>query len=159
VSAHLNTLKNYNSGRFRPLDFIVFYVLPTAAATALVLRGASAPQALAAALMTALPLTALILSTALPVVLRAASPAPDKQSPSRVTLQFGREVTNNLFYGMLLSVLGTSAAFADLLASPGWPKHAADFLLYSLTLHLALTLLMTLTRLHAIAGKHFDNQD
>jgi len=40
VAAHLATLKNFDSGRYRPADFILFFILPAVAAASALFFGA-----------------------------------------------------------------------------------------------------------------------
>lgn len=159
IRAHVKTLKNYNSGRYRPLDFVTFYGLPLVVAAALAWAGAEAGTGLAGAVATAAPLTALVLSTVVGTVYKVAYRVHKERSSRTVARQFSAELVTNIFYAIAVSVLTTAAAVASLLSAGGRAKGPADFALFWLATHLGLTTLMALTRARVLIGKHCEEEE
>lgn len=153
VLAHVRTLKNYGSGRYRPADFLTFYAAPILAAVVVLSLKGPAGKETAAAVATAAPLAALVMSSLVATVYRIAHRAYRESSSRKVEKLFTAELVTNIFYAILVSVGATAAAVCSLVAGGGPVKLAADFALYAVALHLTLTVMLVLARARALVCK------
>ena len=167
IAAHLSTLRNYDSGRYRPADFILFFVIPAAAAFLALLVGTEQMNGLNTSLVLFAGLTGVAMVSALSLLLHLSSDAHGNacaQAPYSTTrLKLIKESHANISYTLLVSVLLAtavifSAAFEqhDGAGAPILLRQSATFVCFYLTANLALSLLMVLRRLSVLLGKHIE---
>lgn len=158
VLAHVRTMKNYGSGRYRPADFLTFYALPALAASCVLWLRGPAGKETATAVATSAPLAALVLASLVGTVYRIAHRVYRESSSRKVERHFTAELVTNIFYAILISVIATTAAVISL-AAGGVVKLAADFSLYAASLHLLLTVMMVVSRARALICKYCRDEE
>jgi hypothetical protein len=167
IAAHLRTLKNYDSGRYRPADFITFFGLPAAAALLALALGAEPGDGLNISLTLFAGLTGVSMVGALSLLLRLSSDAHanacSQTSFSSTRLKLIAESHANVSFALLVSVLlATAAIFSAVFAQPaGAPAPAvlsrsALFLCVYLAANLLLTIMMVLRRLSVLLQKQLE---
>jgi hypothetical protein len=167
VAAHLRTLKNYDSGRYRPADFIIFFVLPAAAALLTTALGAGPSDGLNTSLVLFAGLTGVAMVSALSVLLNLSSDAHGnacaQSSHSTTRLTLIKESHANISYALLASVLLATASISHAVFgqhaggdATALLKHSALFVCIYLAANLSLSLLMALKRLTVLLTKQLE---
>lgn len=167
VAAHLRTLRNYDSGRYRPADFILFFALPALAAGLALFAGTEQANGLHTSLVLFAGLNGVAMVSALSILLNLSSEAHANacaQAPYSATrLKLIKESHANISYTLLVSVLlATAAIFSaafeqhDGAGAPILLRRSATFVCFYLTANLALSLLMVLRRLSVLLGKQIE---
>lgn len=167
IAAHLHTLKNYDSGRYRPADFITFFVLPAAAALLATALGTGPSDGLSTSLVLFAGLTGVAMVSALSVLLNLSSDAHGNacaQAPHSATrLKLIRESHANISYTLLASVLlATASIFHAVFGqhaggdATAFLQRSATFLCIYLAANLSLSLLMVLRRLSVLLSKQLE---
>jgi hypothetical protein len=153
IKAHFSTLRNYGTGRIRPLDVAAFTLLPLVFAAARIYPGINTtPETIRILVLPALvmcPALALILST----IYRISTSYDCHRKQSRIEREFIKEIVSNIFYALLMAVLSSVAAFVSLIARSGALKLAADSFVLFLVASFFLALLMILNRTYVLISK------
>ena len=167
IAAHLNTLRNYDSGRYRPADFILFFILPAMAAASALFFGAKPGDGLHTSLILFAGLNGVAMVGALSLLLNMANDAHSnacaQNAYTPVRLKLIVETHANVSYSLLVSfVLATAAVFRAVVeqhdgqAAPASLRQATTFVCIYLTFNLALSLLMVLRRLNVLLTKQLE---
>jgi len=167
IAAHLSTLKNYDSGRYRPAGFILFFALPAATALLALFVGTEQMNGLNTSLVLFAGLTVLALVRALSLLLHLSSDAHAnacaQSSHSATRLKLIKESHANISYTLLASVLlATASIFHAVFGqhaggdAAAFLQRSASFLCIYLAANLSLSLLMVLRRLSALLGKQLE---
>ncbi|MFL6284551.1 MAG: hypothetical protein ACJ74Q_15505 [Pyrinomonadaceae bacterium] len=166
IIAHVRTLKNAGSGRYRPADFITFFLLPYAAALLPIILGLKVGDGFNSSLVLFAGLNGIALVSALSLLLRLAHDAdaqacsPSANSPVRLRLI--RETHANISYALLSAVLlGAAALTRTALGQPeggtaALAPQAAAFVCVFLAANLSLTLLMILRRVNVLMHRQLE---
>src|SRR5437763_11094471 len=113
IAAHLRTLKNYDSGSYRPADFITFFGLPAAAALLALAFGTEPGDGLNTSLVIFAGLTGVSMVSALSLLLHLSNDAHanacSQTSFSATRLKLIAESHANVSFALLVSVLLATA--------------------------------------------------
>ena len=166
IAAHLSTLRNYDSGRHRPADFILFFVIPAASASLALLVGTEQTNGLNTILVLFAGLTGVAMVSALSLLLRLSSDAHGnacaQSSHSATRLKLIQESHANVSYALLASVLLATASIFHAVfgrhagGATALLKHSALFVCIYLAANLSLSLLMELKRLTVLLTKQLE---
>lgn len=167
ITAHVATLKNYDSGRYRPADFILFFALPAAAAFLALFVGTKQVSGLNTSLVLFAGLTGVAMVSALSFLLHLSSDAHAnacaQSSHSATRLKLIKESHANISYTLLASVLlATASIFHAVLGQHAGGdvtallKQSATFVCIYLAANLSLSLLMVLKRLTVLLTKQLE---
>lgn len=167
VTAHLNTLRNYDSGRYRPADFILFFAAPAVAAFLALYLGAGPGAGLHTGMILFAGLNGVAMVSALSLLLHLSNDAHAnacaQSAYSPVRLRLIRETHANVSFTLLVAIMLATAAVAHaVFDQPGatfsttLPRQAATFACVYLTANLSLSLLMVLRRLSVLMTKELE---
>ena len=167
IAAHLSTLRNYDSGRYRPADFILFFVIPAASAFLALFVGTEQMNGLNTILVLFAGLTGVAMVSALSLLLHLSSDAHGnacaQSSHSAMRLKLIKESHANISYALLASVLlATASIFHAVFGqhaggdATALLKHSALFVCIYLAANLSLSLLMVLKRLTVLLTKQLE---
>lgn len=167
VAAHLDTLRNYDSGRYRPADFILFFALPTAAASLALYFGTGSGEGAHTSLILFAGLNGVAMVSALSLLLHLANGAHAnvcaQSDYSPVRLRLIRETHANVFFTLLVAVLLATAAVVRAVLEPhggspatSLPRQSAAFICIYLAGNLFLSLLLVLRRLSVLLTKELE---
>lgn len=167
IAAHLSTLRNYDSGRYRPADFILFFVMPAAPAFLALFVGTDQMNGLNTILVLFAGLTGVAMASALSLLLHLSSDAHGnacaQSSHSTTRLTLIKEFHANISYTLLASVLlATASIFHAVFGQRAGGdastlmKHSALFVCIYLAANLSLSLLMVLKRLTVLLTKQLE---
>jgi hypothetical protein len=167
IAVHLSTLRNYDSGRYRPADFILFFVIPAASAFLALFVGTEQMNGLNTILVLFAGLTGVAMVSALSLLLHLSSDAHGnacaQSSNSATRLKLIKESHANISYALLASVLlATASIFHAVFGqhaggdATALLKHSALFVCIYLAANLSLSLLMVLKRLTVLLTKQLE---
>jgi hypothetical protein len=149
VRDHFRTLVEYRTGRPSRPDYMLFLVGPAIAATLLHVAGVRLSDAAITVFITAISILAGLLFNVLVLIHTVAErfESPVGEKDGRRLLH---EVYSNIAYAILVCLISL-IPLGTLTLTRSYPaRDVADILSMFLTIHLFLTLLMVLKRLHAL---------
>lgn len=155
VRDHLGTLKDNSTGKYRPLDFLLFFLVPLLAAAGFVAILGALPTNLIGVIATSLSIfTALLLN----LLLLAYNIARNSELPSdegirEMKEKLFHEIFSNIAFAVLVSLVTVGSVLVFGLVSDCASMLAAYILsavIYYLGTLFLLTLLMLLKRVYAL---------
>lgn len=158
VRAHFATLKNFNSGRYRPIDIALFTLGPAIITIAFIYLGAIITNSAATLLITTASILMLLSSSLLYLVYRISSQL-DYRTRAEMKKQFIREITDNIFYTLLVGLCLCVSVSLSILTSGARLKTMADGAAFFCAASFLLSLLMVLTRTHVLIRKATSEED
>jgi hypothetical protein len=162
VAAHVRTLKNYGSGRYRPADFLTFYGLPALFALLTPIYAGAPDEAFGTCLVLFAGLTAVAVLLTLVLVFQLSSAAQSNATTWGPFHEVGErllaETNANAAYALAVTLLLAAAGLAYNTffagATPSAPKTAASFACAYVAAHLLLTLLMVVRRVNVLMAQY-----
>jgi hypothetical protein len=156
ITDHIDTLRDFRTGRRKKGDFVLFFILPLVAGAFAVLFVDAAKAT--GILLTSLSVFAALLFNLLLLVYESIQRARSEPSPDRLKIRILREVYANISFCIIVAVL----AIVLLLAGPLRARLSSIaqvlvFLIYYLVGVFILTLLMVLKRVHILFSHEFDS--
>ncbi len=164
ISDHVNTLRNFDTGRYSPVDFSTFFVLPALLSGILlwVFKIGLSPD-IVNVLITSLSIFAALLFNLLLLIYDIVRDPQKITDPSGIKGKYLRQIYANVSFCILISLIGVIVlllAFFDLrgvsigtVVSP--ITVLITFIVYYLGALFILTLLMVLKRVHILLSKEF----
>lgn len=157
VRDHFKTLTNYSTGRRAWLDFALFLVIPALIAFVAVASGLTLGDTALTVLITAIAVLGGLLFNLLVLVhtvaYRFKSPTGDKDG-----MKFVSEIYSNVSYCILVSLLSLVPLTLLPIVSGNLVRVTLSGFGFFLSLHLLLSLLMLLKRLHALLSVDIKSQ-
>ena len=165
IRDHFGTFKDHSSKESRPLDFLLFFLVPFIVAVVIVILHGALPKGLIGVIVTSLSIfTALLLNLLLLAynVIRNSKPPPDEKI-RLMREELFHEIFSNIAFAVLVALvivvsvlcLGMIDGSASLPAVNilGIVINILSFLIYFLGTLFLLTLLMLLKRVYSLLSK------
>jgi hypothetical protein len=161
IASHVNTLRDYGTGKRSVSDWILFFAVPVVVAGTATLKGAHLRAIAVTGLLTAFSIfTGLLLNLIMTVLtfLRTTRGNPEDSS-LRIRKQLLRDLAANLAFSILISVMVVAIAITALFGLTQGQDQigpTATFLLVTGAAGFVLNLLMALRRIYALILNEFD---
>ena len=158
VRDHVGTFKTYPTNQYRPLDFVLFFLVPLAVATGLVLVYGAFLSSLIGVVATSLSIfTALLLNLLLLAynITRNSKPPPDEHV-RKVRESLFHEIFSNIAFAILVALVTViTVLILGMLYECNWPivTSILSFVIYYMGTLFLLTLLMLLKRVYVLLIK------
>ncbi len=151
VAGHVRTLKDDTTGRYDPIDFLLFFVSPAAVAATLLLTYGRLDGALVATIATSLSVFAALLFNLLLLVYEATRRNERRKDKSPKSGEFLMQLSDNTSFAILVAVTSLVTVVTLVFVSQV-PPAALVFsgAIYFLVTLFTLTLLMILKRIHVL---------
>ncbi len=157
IRDHIQTLKNYNSGRYSFWDFVVFLLFPLVIAGCLTYFLCALNKDLINTLITSLSVFAALLFNLLLLIYDIVKKANPSDSFAELKTRFLREIYANISYSILISMLAIILLLVSSLnVSNHFFQTALTYLVYFLLGNFILTLFMILRRVHILLSTEFE---
>jgi hypothetical protein len=147
---HIDTFRNAESCKYRPLDFITMLLLPVLIGAILTYFNYLLSKEVVNALLTSLSVFAALLFNLLLLVYSIVEKGSDVNR-SKIRTTFLKAIYANISFCILLTVITIALLLAVFIGIEAARfKLILTFIIYSLTAMFLLTLLMILRRVHAL---------
>ena len=160
VRDHLNTLRDYRTGKLDRGDFVLFYICPIIFGAGLCLWPKLLDATLINVLIQAFAILVGLLLNLLVLIFTAIrresqrTSDPNESLKSETKIKILWETFANLSYSVLIGLIIALLLLVALLHRPVIVI-VANFLIYAGSLNFVLTLLMILKRVHSLLGGEF----
>lgn len=154
LTDHIGTFRRFQSRKYRPLDFMLFFGLPLVVASSAIAAGFCFPLSLISVVATALSIcTALLLNLLLLAynIIRNA-PQPNSAQAEKTGEQLLREIYSNIAFAIVVAIalIVIVVTFGVIGDGNIYAALSFSFGIYYLGILTLLTLLMLLKRIYAL---------
>ena len=157
VRDHFRTLTNYGTGRSALADYVLFLLIPALSAGAAAWTKVTLSDTALTVLVTAIAVLGGLLFNLL-VLVHTVARRFKSSVGERDDMRFVSEIYSNVSYSILVSLLALVPLTLIPISLAGVIRVALNAVAILLSLHLLLTLLMLLKRLHALLSVDINSQ-
>ena len=161
VKDHLDTLRDYATGKIMIGDIIIFFIFPLLAALFVVfILQFLLTDAAANVLVTSLSVFSALLFNLLLLIYDIIRKEERHQKPKNKMPKFLKEIYSNISFSILIAVICIAILLLTFLdISNQYFNHFLSFTVYFLVSLFILTLFMILKRIHVLLKKEIDSTD
>jgi hypothetical protein len=157
IGDHTATLRYEHNQRASMPDFIFFYGLAVLLGAVLIYLNIIPTKDIVGVLITSFSVFAALLFNLLILVYDIVKKESEKQTLVGLKARFLKELYSNVSYAILVSVIAIVFLVALYMADGHTrTQYVLGFLMYSLSIHFVLTMLLILKRVHTLLSKEFD---